>query len=128
MAKYPKPKRTVQRGLRSPFPLSAVDFPQKIIEKMGEILERALSNNKELEEKERFVIAHAYKVAQFRQLKEYGKEKDHLLREIDKDEEEALQMGLSVLEVRGINHYVLRKDREGQLNSLLEKLKARRAK
>lgn len=125
MVKYPKQKRTVQRGLRPSSHPASVDFPQKIIEKMGEILEGALSDNQALREKERFVVAHAYKVAQFRQLKEFGKEKDDLLREIKEDEEKGLRIGLSVTEVRGINHFVLRRDLKGQLESLFQRLKAK---
>lgn len=120
---HAKPKKTVQRGLRPSSSSSAlVEFPPTITEKMGKILERALDNNREISEKERFVIAHAYKVARFRQLRDFGKEKDDLFRKISKSEAEGLRIGFNVLEVRGINYFILQKDKEGQLESFFQKL------
>lgn len=124
MAKRPfKPRKTVLRGLRpSPSSFRPPDFPVTIIDEMGKILGRALEDSREPAEDEKFVISHAYKVIQFRQL-EAGKEKDSLLREIMAEEEEGLRVGLSVQETRGINHYILRQAQAGQLEPFSQRLK-----
>jgi len=95
---------------------------------MGEMLNEALKNGKELNEQLLFVIDHAYKVAQFRQIKEYGTMKDQIFRKIDRDEDKGLKLGFTVSEIRGINHFILQKDQEGQLEFLFQKLKEKGAK
>lgn len=94
---------------------SSTDSLQTAIKKMGNILEAALNNGKDITQEERFAIAHAYKVAQFRRLN----------REISESETDGLSIGFTVSEIRAINHFIVQKDKEGQLESFFHKLEKR---
>jgi len=122
MAGYSGPGISSQKNLSLSTSSASSNFPREIAERMGRILEAALNNNRETSQKERFLVAHAYKVAQFRRLKEYREDKDDLFRKISQSEAEGLRLGFDILEVRGINHFIVQKDKEGQLEYLFQRL------
>ena len=122
MAGYSGSEISAQKNLSLPTSSASSNSPREIAERMGRILEAVLNNNRETSQKERFLVAHAYKVAQFRRLKEYREVKDDLFRKISQSEAEGLCLGFDILEIRGINHFIVQKDKEGQLESFFQKL------
>ena len=122
MVRYSSPERSNGKDLSLSSSSAPANFPREIVEKMGRTLEAALNNSRETSQKERFLVAHAYKVAQFRRLKEYKEEKDDLFRKISQSETEGLCLGFDILEIRGINHFIVQKDKEGQLESFFQRL------
>lgn len=94
---------------------------------MGKILIEPLDSKEELEEREQFVITHAYKAAQFRKLQKDKKtdEKlsEQLFRKIKKSEEAGLRIGFSESEIKAINYFILNEDQSSNLQYLFRKLK-----
>ncbi len=114
-------RKSVQKGLGMPLRFPQDQFPQKVLEKMGEVLERALQDSMGQDERNTFVLKHAYLVALYRQafLTNQIPERDRLGNQINQSEKKGCGLGFSVEEMWGLNRLV----RDMPLESLLERLK-----
>lgn len=134
MARYTKlrktkPKRTMLKGLR-PFSDKFQDgFSPKMIQEMKERIEKIVANNRVLDKKDRWLLNHILKVAEFRLAIQEKNEKkqETILIEINRGEKRCEEKGdrfLAKAEIWGANRAiaVLQEEKGSNFKTFIEKL------
>ena len=124
---YAKPKRTrtMAGGLRPLPPQLPDSFPQKVIEKMVERIEKILTDSQIPDKKNNWIITQALLAVSFRQAAT-NEEKSRIFREINKHIDEGHRLGFSETDIGAVNRVVRQKDQPDRLEDFRQRLLARR--
>ncbi len=125
MAKKKKITKLMRSGLKRVSGSLRDDFPPEIVQKMDEIIEGILTNNRVLDEKELWLIKYIGTFLEFREANWEGKVRT--IRKVNKAVAVAVKEGYLTNEedeeIGGINRALLKKEEKANFDSFKKRVK-----